>query len=696
LSAGPATSPPRSRDLRPLFEPESVAILGASNDPAKWGHWLARGALRGAHRREVFLVNRNGGEIFGHEAHRSMAELPRPAELVILTLPAAAFEEAVDASLAAGAKAIVAISAGLGETGPEGKRREEAVVAQVREAGAVLLGPNCLGVFDAAAEIDLASNAFAPGEIGLISQSGNLAIEIGLLAADIGLGVSRFASLGNQADVEAAELVAGLAAHEGTRAIAVYCEDFRGGRAFAEAAKLAGRAGKPVLLITVGESEASADAARSHTGALVSDLAAVDAACKAAGIVRVESPRELVDVAAAFLSGQTAHGKRVAVCGDGGGHAVLAADLLVRRGLDLPRLSNATSDALAAVLPPTATTRNPVDLAGGGEQDISSFGKVVSTLLRSAEVDTVLLTGYFGGYNEYSGEFSEQEVASAEVMLEAVGGPAALLVHTMYWRAPCAWRLRQGRIPVYRDVGAAVEALDRLVRWSEGKTRPVPTLSEAAAPITDAGYFGSRTLLEAAGVPFADARRVTSWGEAREAAADVGYPVVLKALGTIHKSDLGGVVVGLADETALRAAFEELGERLEPPEFSVEAAAPVGEGLELIVGSRWDPRFGPVLVVGVGGLYAEIVRDVAVALAPATVADAAELMDSLRAAPLLAGVRGRPPLDVDAAARAAAALSRVAAEHPEIAELEINPLLVLPDGCLGLDARIVEGDADAR
>ena len=682
--------------MKPLFEPDSVAVLGASNDPAKWGHWLARGALRGEHRRDVYFVNRNGGEIFGRAAYRSMADLPGPAELVILSVPSSVFEKAVDASLGAGAKAIVAISAGLGEMGPEGKAREEAVVARVREHGAVLLGPNCLGVYDAGAEIDLASNPFEPGAIGVISQSGNLAIEIGLLAADIGLGFSRFASLGNQADLEVAELVAGLAEHEATGVIAVYCEDFRDGRSFAEAARQAGEAGKPVLLITGGASEVSAAAARSHTGALVSDLAAVEAACRRAGIVRVESPRELVDVASAFLSGQRIRGRRVAVCGDGGGHAVLASDLVTRAGLELPRLSDATSEAVAAALPPTATTRNPVDFAGGGEQDLSSFGKVVSTLLGSGEADTVLLTGYFGGYGKYSQDFSDREVASAEVMLEALDGSAALLVHTMYWRAPPAWRLRNGGIPVFRDVGAAIDALSRLVVWSEGRPRPVPALPEPAEPVTVTGYFEARALLAAAGVRFAEARPATTRDEVLRAAAGIGYPVVLKALGTLHKSDAGGVVLGLADEAALAAAYEDLVARLAPPKLSVEAAAPVLDGLELIVGARRDPRFGPVLAVGVCGVYAEIVRDVGVALAPASDDEAADLIRGLRAAPLLAGARGRPPLDVEAAARAAAALSRFAAEHPELAEIEINPLLVLPDGCLGLDARIVKGDADAR
>jgi acetate---CoA ligase (ADP-forming) len=684
------------RDLKPLFEPDSVAVLGASSDPAKWGHWLARGALKGEHRRHVYLVNRKGGEIFGHEAYRSMADLPGPAELVILSVPSSVFEEAVDASLAAGAKAIVAISAGLGEMGRDGKAREEAVVTKIREHGAVLLGPNCLGVYDSGAEIDLASNPFEPGQIGVISQSGNLAIEIGLLAADIGLGFSRFASLGNQADLEVAELVAGFAEHDGTRVIAVYCEDFRDGRAFAEAAREAGEAGKPLLLITVGASEVSAAAARSHTGALVSDLAAVEAACRRAGIVRVESPRELVDVASAFLSGQRIRGRRVAVCGDGGGHAVLASDLVTRAGLELPQLSDATSQAVAAALPPTATTRNPVDFAGGGEQDLASFGKVVSALLRSGEVDTVLLTGYFGGYGKYSEEFSNREVASAEVMLGALDGSATLLVHTMYWRAPPAWRLRAGGIPVFRDVGAAVDALARLVVWSEGRTGPVPALPEPAGPIADTGYFAARALLEAAGVGFAEAWPATTREEALAAAAEIGYPVVLKALGTLHKSDVGGVAVGLADAATLAAAFDEMNERLAPPMFSIEATAPLHEGLELIVGARQDPRFGPVLAVGVGGVFAEIVRDVGAALAPASEEEALELMRGLRAAPLLAGSRGRPPLDVEAAARAAAVLSMVAAEHPELAAIEINPLLVLPRGCLGLDARVVKGDADAR
>jgi acyl-CoA synthetase (NDP forming) len=443
---------------------------------------------------------------------------------------------------------------------------------------------------------------------------------------------------------------------------------------------------------------ASARAALSHTGALVSDLAAVDAACRAAGAVRVGTPRELVDLAQAFLVRAPVRGRRVAVAGDGGGHGALAADLADGQCLELPRLSEPVSSRLAAMLPFTATTRNPVDLAGGGEQDISCFGRVVSTLLDAAEVDSVLLTGYFGGYSQYSSDFEAQEVTAAGVMadkVDATGRP--LVVHTMFWASPPAWALRERGIPVFRDVGAAVGALARLAERHEQPPWGVPDLPPAHESAAATGYFEARELIAARGMAFAEARRVTSWEEARSAAEELGFPLVLKALGALHKSDQGGVVVGLGDEAALERAYTDLIDRLGPPELSVEAMANVVNGVELIVGARRDARFGPIALIGAGGLYAEILGDVAVALAPLDPAQAEKLLRSLRIAPLLDGARGYAPLDIAAAARAAAALSSIAAEHPEIAEIEVNPLLVTPHGAIGLDARVVlEDGADAR
>jgi acetate---CoA ligase (ADP-forming) len=680
-----------SRDLSALFDPRSVAVVGASAVPGKWGYLLAEGALRGEARRSVYLVNRRGGEILGRRAYASLTEVPEAPELVILTVPASGLEESVDQALAVGAKALVAISAGLGEMGAEGRAREEAIVERVRAAGAVLVGPNCLGVYDAGAELELCSEDLVPGSIGLVSQSGNLALEVGLIAQEFGLGFSRVVSIGNQADVEAWELLESFAAHEPTKLIAVYLEDFRDGRAFARACA---SAGKPVVLLAGGATEAAARAARSHTGALASDLSAIRAAAVAAGIELVSSPKEVVDVAQALLAGRRPRGKRIALAADGGGHTVVASDLAAAVGLELPALSEATRARLAEALPPTATLTNPVDFAGGGEQDISSFAKVARALLESGEVDAVLFTGYFGGYAHYSEEFERREVESAEGMAKAAADTGVLLLaHTMYWRSPPAAMLRENRVPVFREVEAAVRVAGRLADGTPEALLGVPDLPEPAEPLTgEAGYFTARELLAGSGVPFAEARWVAGLEEAVEAAAEIGYPVVLKALGEVHKSDSGGVALGLGSPEDLNEAFERMEAALSPPAYSVEAMAPLSQGLELIVGSKRDPRFGPILLVGAGGLYAEVVKDVAVALAPVSEAAAEALFRSLRVAPLLDGARGRPGVDVRAAARVAATLSRFAAEHPELAEAEINPLLALPDGALGLDARIVRGD----
>jgi acyl-CoA synthetase (NDP forming) len=678
------------RDLRPLFDPRSVAIVGASATSGKWGYWLSKGALEGKDRRAVYLVNRSGGEILGRAALRSLKEVPETPELVVITVPAEGFDEAVDSALEAGAKALVVISAGLGESGPAGQARERAAVERVRAAGAVLVGPNCLGIFDAGSNLHLSSDSVPAGPVGLISQSGNLALEVGMLLQDVGLGFSRFVSIGNQADLEAAELIDALAAHEPTKLIAIYSEDFKDGRSFARAAQRAVAGGKPVLLLAGGGTPASARAAKSHTGALVSDLAAVDAACSAAGIQRVATPKELVDVAFARIAAPVPAGRRVAVVADGGGSTVIAADLAAVQGLELPELGDETAGSLAELLPPAAATRNPVDLAGGGELDVFNFARVVEILLRAPDDDVVFLTGYFGGYSGYSEGHAAREVEAAQAMAQMARELSKpLVVQTMYSRSAAADALREGGLPVYRDLEGALHGIAALVRAAESDPLGVPDLPEPSREVlVTTDYWQARELLKAAGVEFAQARRAASPQEALAAAADVGYPVVLKALGRLHKSDAGGVAVGVADAAALERVLSRMA-TLSPAEYSVERTATVGEGFELIVGARRDPRFGPVTLVGMGGLFTELVGDVALALAPVDEAAAERLLLSLRAAPLLTGARGRPSLDLQAAARTTAALSRVAAEHPEIDEIEINPLLVLPDGVLGLDARIV-------
>ena len=670
------------RGLDALFAPASVAVVGASDDPRKWGNWLARGALRGEGRRPAYLVNRRSATVLGRRAYPSLTAVPDRADLVVIAVPAPAVTAAVDDALAAGARAIVVISAGTSEP-------DAALARRVRAAGARLIGPNCLGVLDSGAELELVPNPLPAGSIGLISQSGNLALELALLAAPEGLGFSRFVSLGNQADVDAAELIAELAGHDETRLLALYVEDFRDGRQFARAAALAAAAGKPVLALAIAHGAATTRAVHSHTGALASDGAVIDAACAAAGVQRVRTPQEMIDAASALLRCAPARGRRVGVLADGGGHGSIAAGVAADAGLELPPLSTRVQASLRAQLPAGAAVANPVDLAGGAERDVHAFDRLTHELLSSDELDAVLITGYFGGYREYGETIAAQELRAAARIGEATratGRPA--LVHTMYPAGPAADALRAAGVPVYASVERAAAALSRLV--GAGQTRPagVPELPAPAAPAPP-GYTAARALLAGGGIRFVAQRTVTSVAEAVAAAAELGYPVVLKALGRLHKSEGGGVALGIADAGQLARTFTDFAARLAATSCSLERMAPLADGVELLIGARWDARFGPVVLAGSGGVFAEVLSDTAVTLAPVSDAQARTMLDSLRCAPLLHGARGRSPLDAAAAASAVAALSRVAAAHPELAELEINPLLVLPTGALALDARAV-------
>ncbi|MFE7187678.1 acetate--CoA ligase family protein [Streptomyces erythrochromogenes] len=690
------------RDLTSLFDPASVAVVGASDDPAKYGHAVASQALRAPGRRPVHLVNRRGGTVLGRTAATSLSAIGEPVELVVVSVPGAGFEAAVDEALACGAKAIVAITAGFAEAGPAGLARQRAVADRVRAAGAVLIGPNCLGIADNTTELYLASDRFAPGGVALLSQSGNLALELQLRGEPYGLGFSRFVSLGNQADVTLVDLVEDCARHRATSAIAVYAEDFGDGRAFAAAAAAAG---KPVVLLTAGRGSASARSAQSHTGALTTSADVVSAACRDAGVELVRTPREMTVVLAALAAGPRTAGRRTAVFTDGGGHGAVAADAAEDAGLDVPELGARTQERLRSVLWEQSSVGNPVDLAGMGEQRPLSYADTVGELLAGEEVDAVLMTGYFGGYAASDGGLgggaaggsvlAEGETRAAkEIVAHLAAAAKPLVVQSMYPRSASCRVLAEAGVPVFSATEDAARALAAMTGRAAagrggGAHPPLPPLPPAAAPLRDPGYHAVRALLADAGVPFPPAREVTDEAGLLAAAAEFEGPYVLKALHLLHKSDAGGVALRLKDRAALLAAYREMRARLGAPAHSVEAMADLTDGVELIVGVNRDPRFGPVAMVGLGGVLTETLRDVAFALAPVPAGRAEELLRGLRSAALLDGVRGRPAVDVAAAAAVVERITAAAAAHPEIAELEVNPLLVRPDGALALDARAV-------
>ncbi|WP_427005772.1 acetate--CoA ligase family protein [Pseudarthrobacter sp. H2] len=686
--AGNGAAEATSAGLDALFSPNAVAIIGASDDTRKYGNWIAVQALKGTI--PVHLVNRTRPTVLGLPTVPSVTAVGSPVDLAVIAVPAAGFEEAVDDALAGGAKAIVGISAGLGEAGEEGRAMQDRITAKVRAAGARMLGPNCLGVLDHTSSLKLASNEFPVGNIGVISQSGNLALELAGLLVDHGLGVSRFASLGNQADLDAADLIDAYVGHDGTAAIAVYCEDFLDGRRFARAAQRAAEAGKPVVLLTVGATDASVRNAKSHTGAMVSSGIVVEAACRAAGIEQVTSPAQMAHLLQALVRSRVPQGARTAVFADGGGQASVASDSAAAQGLDVVEFGAALQSAVAAELPPTAAVSNPVDVAGGGEQDIMCFQRVLGHLTTSDDVDATLMSGYFGGYGSYGPELAEREIEAARQMaVDTAAEGGTVVVQTMNWQSAAADALRDGGIPVYRGIEEAAWVLGRLARRRSEPATGIPELPAAVAQVQDAGYYPSRGLLADAGIPFVAAAEVATEDELLRTAESLKYPLVLKALGDEHKSDRGGVILGIDNQVALLAAWRDVTARLAPPSCSIEEMADLSGAVELLVGVRRDPRFGPLVLVGLGGVFAEILHDVRCALGPVTSQQAKDMLLSLRGAALLTGARGRAPVDLDAAADVVARLSDLAAAHPEINEIECNPVAATPSGAIALDARIV-------
>jgi len=680
---------PVGETLGALFDPRSVAIVGASDNRQKWGYWLARGALTGRDRRQVYLVNRRAGAVLGARCWRSLADLPQAPDLVVVATPPGGVRTEIERGLDAGARCFVVITTGVGDPASPGEELELAEL--VRSRGARLLGPNCMGVVDHAAALQLCWGDVPAGQVGLVSQSGNLSLEIGRLLGRAGQGLSRLVSLGNQRDIDAAEVLENLVEHEPTRVIAAYVEDFRDGRRLMRALSAARAAGKPVLLLTAGRSAASGRAAKSHTGALVSPREVVDAAVAQAGALRLDTAGELVDTALVLLGPGISGSGRVAVVADGGGQGALAADTLAAAGLSVPALGDATMSRLRQLLPAAAGVTNPVDLAGAGEADIASYASVVNALLTAPDADAVVLSGYFGDYANGSPELADAESAvAATIAAVSAATRRPVVVHSMATTETAALRvLRRRGIPVFERIEHAAAAIANTARWAALSAAHVPQspMTGPVAPaVGDGSYQRTRELLAGYGLTFPAARYVADADSAAAAAVAIGYPVVLKAMGLAHKTEAGGVALGLRDGPALRAAFAAMRQRTRSAAFAVEAMTVRPGSVELIMGVRQDASFGPVVMVGIGGIAAELLADTALGLAPLTRERARQLLGSLRHAPLLRGWRGAEPVDIDAAADALVAISLAGAEHPEFSELEVNPVLAHPGGAIALDA----------
>ncbi len=692
--------------VRSFLEPRSVAVIGASRRRATVGGEILHNLLAAEFNGAVYAVNDQADVVQSLPAYRSVGDIPGGVELAVVVVPADGVLAVARECATAGVRALLVISSGFAETGEEGARRQRELLEVCRDAGIRIVGPNCLGVLNTASDVRLnatfAPHPAIPGRVGFMSQSGGVGIAIIEAADRLGIGLSSFVAVGNKVDLSGNDLLRYWEQDPGTDVALLYLESFGNPRKFARIAPRFSRR-KPLLAVKSGRSAAGARATSSHTGALLSASdVTVDALFEQAGVIRTDTLHELFGVASLLSTQPVPRGDRVAIVTNAGGPGIMCADACQADGVEVPELPAAVQSQLAGFLPAGASLRNPIDMIATASAE--DYRRTLATLIDAGACDAILAvfvpplvteaTDVAAAIRDIAE--TEPEVAIAAVFMTSEGLPAEL-------------RSDRARVPGYEfpeDAARAVALAAKHGRWrARPEQRPaVPSgvrPEEAAAIISEQLARESdwlapgrvAALLDCYGLPLIATRVVADAAEAAAAAAELGVPVALKASarGLLHKTDAGGVKLGLEGPDRVQAAASEIdaavlraGHRLDG--LIVQPMAPAG--VELIVGVVNDHSFGPVLACGAGGTAAELIKDVAVRITPLGETDAREMIRSLRTFPLLDGYRGAARCDLAAIEDVVLRLSAMVEAHPEIVELDCNPLIAGPDGALIVDARV--------
>jgi acetate---CoA ligase (ADP-forming) len=695
--------------LDALLEPRSIAVIGASRRPNTIGYQILDNLLKHGFMGAVYPVNPTVSSVHSVRAYATVGDIPDPVDLAVIVVPKQHVVEVARACGAKGVKGLVVISAGFREIGGEGVERERELMEIVREFGMRLVGPNCMGVLNSAPEVSM-NATFAPtmppaGKVSFMSQSGAMGVTILDYAKEYGIGVSQFVSVGNKPDVSGNDLIEYWASDERTGVILMYVENFGNPRHFTKLAREITRK-KPIIVVKSGRSLAGARAATSHTGSLSGGDVAIDALLTQSGVIRVDTVEELFDLAMAFSHQPIPRGNRVAIVTNAGGPGIIIADACEANGLQVAELSAATREKLAAHFPEEASLTNPVDMIASATPQ--SYRVAIQAVLSDPEIDAVIATFVppLGIRQEDVAEAivhvveQQSEKPVLAVLMGREGLPQGLA------------ELQRAGIPGYRFPESAARALGAMYRHRRWLNRPLGSIGVAgvdAARVTaiiDGARAESREklteteamqVLEAYGIPVAPYRLATSQESVVSAATDLGYPVVLKVVAeqVIHKSDVGGVMVGIADEQQLRDAFTRMMEQvprragISPDDIDgMLVQKMMGGGRETIIGLTTDPGFGSLLMFGLGGIYVEAVRDVVFRVHPVSDIDAREMVSSIRGVKLLEGIRGEPPADRAAIEDVLQRISQLATDHPAVAELDINPWLAFEHGGIAVDGRI--------
>jgi acetyl coenzyme A synthetase (ADP forming)-like protein len=687
--------------LAPFFSPRTVAVVGASTRRGSIGGELFRNILEGDYAGIAYPVNPKADSVAGVRAYPSIADIPGHVDLAVFCVPGAAVFAEAEAALRKGTKALCVISAGFAETGIEGIRRQEELLALVRAHGARLVGPNCLGISSAMVGLNatFAPHSFPAGNIGFSSQSGALGLALLEQAAGRGLGLSAFVSVGNKADVSSNDLLEYWEDDPNTDLVLLYLESFGNPRKFARVARRVARQ-KPILAMKGGRTTAGQRAAGSHTAALAGSTTAVDALFQQAGVTRADSLEELSDVAVLLSRQPLPRGRRVAVLTNAGGLGILCADACAGAGLELPQLAEETREKLASVLPREASLANPIDMLGSALG--STYEEVIPHLLADPGIDALIVL------------FVPPVVAGAEEVAEAVvrgvrAAPAlekpVLAAFISAGGVPASLVGSDPPIATFDFPESAARALGHAADRAEWLRRPageVPELDgvdhsaaealvrSVLASSNDAWLTAAqiRELFGAYRIPLVPERVVDTAAEAAEAAQELGFPVVVKsAVPGAHKTESGGIALDLGDEDAVRAAAERIGGPVLVQPF-------IRGGAELLAGVVQDPVFGPLVAFGPGGVFAELIGEAQFRIAPLTREDAEELVRTGKAGQLVAGFRGQPAANAEALVDLVLRLACLADEIPEVAELDLNPVFALPSDCVAVDARVRVREAE--
>ena len=676
--------------LRPFFAPASVAVIGASTRREAIGGIVFRNVLGAEFKGAAYPINRTGKPVAGVRAYTSIEELPEQVDLAVICLPGANVLDSARSALEAGIRAICVISAGFAEIGEEGRERQEQLLALVRAHGGRLVGPNCLGIAVAAPSLNatFGPRALPPGPIGFSSQSGALGLALLEKASERSLGFSSFISIGNKADVSSNDLLEYWEEDESTELITLYLESFGNPRRFGQIASRVARK-KPILAMKSGTSTAGARAAGSHTAALAGSEEAVEALFHQAGVLRAGTLEELIDAAALLSTQPLPRGRRVAILTNAGGLGILCSDACEAAGLELSELSAETTAQLAELLPEEASLANPVDMLGSATA--ASYEATVPILLADPAVDSVIVLfvppATAGAEDVAEGLARTLVSVSTDkpvlaALLSAEGIPATLR------RAPAPAALFTYPESAARALGLAAARAEWL-RRPAGTVPQIDRIDTAAAQrivstpddrwLTPAE---TRELLSAYGLPLVEEHLAQSVDGAVESAGELGFPVVVKsAVAGAHKTETGGVALDLGDEAGVRDAAERIG-------APVVVQQMIKGGTELLAGIVQDPTFGPLVAFGPGGVLAELIGRAGFRIAPLTDVDAEELVHQEKAGLLVAGYRGAPPADTAALTDLLHRLSKLGEDLPEVAELDLNPVIAGPSGCVVVDARI--------